>query len=138
MVTIRYYFIDKTTGQQHEGDVLHDGIMQALPLWLQRVRDPDHTNPLELWSPIQGDPNHMVHITGLVSYWYCDRDFVASIMDEIPKDRGIRFQELAPQYPEHQYTWAVQAETRNHERVCKSDQRYQQQLAATFDEPHHN
>ncbi len=92
---------------------------EQLPDLTPPARTPDHVAPIEIWSPIAGDPGHVVHQTGELRYWTLDQGSARTltIMQE-------RFPDAV---------WMVVERQVDYRRVPKTDPRYCAIMRETID-----
>lgn len=134
MLSITYHVIPKS-GAEPIACVASGTLFDShcgIPDWFGDMTPPEHTSPIELWSPIAGDPGHVVYISGLVSYWYLPAADIEPLLSTAAQEEAAQYRELRDRFPDQQYQWLVRSESRTHNRVPKSDPKYQEQLRVTF------
>lgn len=131
MLTVTYHI---SSGDKSAFGTIYDmATTVVLPPWLAELREPDYSAPTEMWSPILGDSEHVVHVTGTVSYWNGDAGFIQQLLDDaqVSREEQDYFLRLVEENPKAH--WIVRVESRCHKRVSCRDPEYQKQLADTID-----
>lgn len=139
---ITYHAVEKQTHeQQKQQDVCAHP--EAMLSWLAEARAPDHTMPIELWSPIQGDPGYFVHVTGNTCFWHGDSHMVDELLVRFENGTGSRvepvvlerqrerFARYVSDFPDDRFEYVLRVETRDHKRVPRTDKRFVQALEQT-------
>jgi len=128
MLSITYQVLPAAGGAAVACGVVFES-PSSIPQWFPALPPPKHSDPIEVWTPIAGDPNHILYIRGTVSYWHVE---AATLGPMFMGDDAPQYEERVRQYPDEQYQWVLQATVRNFERLPRADERYQQQLRATI------
>lgn len=91
-------------------------------------RKPDHEAPVDLWSPLHGDEEYVIHSTGHQRFWYVEPGDLQAM---VPKGYDKVMQEISHwQQVDHDHWWIVVEDIRKHERVAKTNQLFVEALNA--------
>lgn len=131
MLKITFHVRPRVGGDDVWSGVIYESVDQH-PDWLDRLEPPAVHDIIETWSPIAGDPNHMVETTGYVEHRYVNAVAVEQLMGVAGTDAKLAHKQKALDYPDARYYWIVRAESRKFRRVPRTDKNFQKQLAATL------
>lgn len=134
MLSITYHVIPKLGAEPivcvASGTLFESAV--STPPWLDDMKLPEQSSPLELWSPIVGDREHVVHIKGQVSYWDLPAAEIEPLLVTAEDGEAAQYREFRKQFPDRDYHWMIRSESRQHKRVPRTDARYQEQVQATI------
>lgn len=94
------------------------------PEWFASMPEPQHVDQLDTWSSLAGDNQHVIHVTGTVTYWQVDETIEQLI--------GQPLQEARRQLP-GDYNWMIKATCTKPQRVRRSSEVFQEQLKRVLD-----
>jgi len=130
MLRIKYLVIQpQPDPNKHSEVVFYEG--EDVPSFMPSLTEPDHTAPLELWSPIAGDSGHVVFREGMVSWWRTDAATIGQLLKQVNGDMSLYDRICNGVSPKS--SWLLVTEAFSYKRVPKTDSRYQKQLQATYD-----
>lgn len=135
MIKATYYATNKQTHQPVPGETLLE-YQASTSDWLTGMPPPTHELPLELWSPIQGDNAHIVHITGMVKFWHGDSHLIGGLVRFLQDDAQLaRFNALRATCPDDTHEYVLRVEQRQVKRVPRDHPEFMRALEELVSTP---